>query len=73
VGNWKLVRHPREKANNLVVQKPLSMTPVPKIQLFDLASDPAEKVNVAEAHPDVVARLEAKLDRAVSGGRTRTP
>jgi arylsulfatase A-like enzyme len=71
VGNWKLVRHLREKANNLVVQKPLAMTPVPKIQLFDLASDPAEKTNVAEAHPEVVARLEAQLDEAVVAGRTR--
>jgi len=44
---------------------------VPKIQLFDLASDPAEKTNVAEAHPEVVARLEAQLDEAVAAGRTR--
>jgi arylsulfatase A-like enzyme len=30
--------------------------------LYDLESDPGESANVAAAHPDVVARLDAKLD-----------
>lgn len=35
-------------------------------QLFDLASDPGETTNVAGAHPDIVARLGAKLDEYAS-------
>jgi hypothetical protein len=27
-------------------------------ELYDLATDPGEKTNVASAHPDVVARIE---------------
>ena len=30
--------------------------------LYDLANDPGETTNVAAAHPDVVARLDARLD-----------
>lgn len=71
VANWKLLRHPREKANNLVVQQPLAMTPVPRLQLFDLSADPGEENNVAEAHPERVARLEARLNEAITAGRTR--
>lgn len=32
------------------------------MQLFDLKSDPGEQHNVAEKHPDVVARLKLQLD-----------
>lgn len=35
----------------------------PKIELFNLASDPNETTNVAEANPDVVARLKTKMDQ----------
>ena len=31
------------------------------LQLYDLSTDPAESVDVAEAHPDVIARCEALL------------
>lgn len=34
----------------------------PKPELYDLATDPAELTNVADAHPDVVTALRAKLD-----------
>ena len=70
-GSWKLVRHPRGKANNRVVEKPLAMTSVPEVQLFDLSTDPGETKNIAAANPEVVARLQARLDEAVSSGRTR--
>ena len=33
----------------------------PRIQLYALKSDPGETTNVAAQHPDVVARLGAKL------------
>ncbi|MGE0610574.1 MAG: sulfatase-like hydrolase/transferase [Pirellulales bacterium] len=33
-------------------------------ELFDLAEDPAEKHNVADGHPDIVARLQALAEQA---------
>ena len=35
----------------------------PHGQLYDIAKDPTESVNVYLQHPDVVARLTALLDR----------
>ena len=70
-GRWKLVRHPKKSARNLVVEQELANTQVPEAQLFDLAADPGEKRNVAGQHPDVAARLTAKLDAAIAAGHTR--
>jgi arylsulfatase A-like enzyme len=33
----------------------------PKIELFDLATDPGEAKNVADAHPDQVAALQSRI------------
>jgi arylsulfatase A-like enzyme len=51
VGDWKLVKR------NLLgtPKKPAA----PTVELFNLAADPSEKSDVAAAHPDVVARLQA--------------
>jgi arylsulfatase A-like enzyme len=35
------------------------------MQLFDLASDPAEQIDVAQNHPEVVARLKKWFDDAI--------
>ncbi|MGW5364557.1 sulfatase family protein [Actinopolymorpha pittospori] len=50
----------------------------PMKELFDLAADPGEQVNLAEARPDVVAELEALLDawlekRLAETGRKSDP
>lgn len=34
-----------------------------QVELFDLASDPGEKKNVAAEHPDLVAKLQARIDQ----------
>jgi len=47
-GQWKGVEQPRN-------------TP---LQLYDLESDPGEKENLAEKHPDIVARLKEKMAEA---------
>jgi len=42
------------------------------VELYDLANDPHEQVNVADRHPEVVAQLGGRLDHWVSaqlGGR----
>lgn len=38
-----------------------SHRPRGEVELYDLATDPVERVNVAEKHPEVVARLSATL------------
>jgi arylsulfatase A-like enzyme len=47
-GNWKLVQ--------------IALLPG-KVELFDLAQDPSEKNNVADANPEVVKDLQARLLR----------
>jgi arylsulfatase A-like enzyme len=34
-----------------------------KVELFDLASDPGEKNDVAAQHPEIVAKLEARVQQ----------
>ena len=43
---------------------------LPPIQLYNLASDPGERHNVQDQHPDVVARLTRLLERYVADGRS---
>jgi arylsulfatase A len=43
---------------------------LPPLQLFNLADDPAETTNVADAHPDRVAGLLLLLDEQVQAGRS---
>jgi arylsulfatase A-like enzyme len=45
-GQWKLIK--------------VALLPG-KTELFDLANDPGEKINVAAQHPDIAADLEARL------------
>lgn len=47
-GNWKLVWRPILPS---------------KAELFDLATDPGEKQDVAAQHPEIVARLEARVQQ----------
>lgn len=54
VGDWKLLhRHllgtPKKPAT-------------PTTELYNLATDPSEKENIAAAHPDIVARLQKIMD-----------
>jgi arylsulfatase A len=48
IGRWKGVRLARDAP----------------LELYDLDEDPAESTNVAAAHPDVVARMDAYLKSA---------
>jgi hypothetical protein len=47
-GHWKLVRR---------------LTPSPDTQLFDIAGDARELNDLSVEHPEIVARLEASLER----------
>ena len=41
-----------------------------KRELYDLSKDPSEATNVIARHPDVAARLVAKLTSVVRNGRS---
>ena len=66
--DWKLIVSPTKQANNLIVEEPLRASPVPEIQLFDLAADPAEQHNLAEQFPEIAEQLQKKLDSIKSAG-----
>lgn len=61
-GKWQAVTDGRWKAvrRGSGPKQPEQAKPT---QLFDLAADPSETQDVAAEHPDVVARLEAIMDR----------
>lgn len=57
-GKWKLLLTYDGEVNRYQSTHPRWAGP----QLFDLESDPHEKLNVADSHPDVVERLGALID-----------
>ena len=72
VGNWKLQRHEKGTARNVVVEKLLENTKVPEFQLFDLAKDPTESTNVIDENPEVAEKLKAQLTEIIESGRSRS-
>lgn len=70
-GDWKLQRHDSKKTRNLVVEKLLENSTVPRFQLFDLSKDPAEKNNVVDQYPEVAEELKAQLEEIITSGRSR--
>lgn len=70
-GDWKLQVHAQGKARNVVVEKLLETTAVPKIQLFNLADDPVEKNDLAESNAKKAEEMKARLDKIIAAGRSR--
>ena len=70
-GDWKLLRHDSGRTNNLIVERKLQRTEVPKMQLIYLPDDPAEKSNLADKHPEKLKELNAELEALIKAGRTR--
>jgi uncharacterized sulfatase len=58
---YRVVRHLDWKLQ--VIEKPSA------VYLYDLATDPTEKTNLAAARPDMVAKLRKLLDDHKAGGR----
>lgn len=53
LGNWKLVAH-----GDFFAEQPATK---PALELYDLATDPAEKTDVAARRPEIVAQLHGRL------------
>ena len=64
-GKWKLVRHDKGKARNVVVESLLENTDVPKFQLFDLQADPGETKDLLEFQPELAVKLKKQLEEIV--------
>lgn len=62
-GPWKLVL-PRKNTHKGLGWWARMIEAVPELHLFDMNTDPAETTNVAADHPDVVAALSKRIQRA---------
>lgn len=65
-GKWKLVRHDKGKARNVVVEKLLETTDVPRLQLFDLAADPGETRDLSAEEPERLNAMAKRLEEIVA-------
>ncbi|MFO0940913.1 MAG: hypothetical protein U0930_09105 [Pirellulales bacterium] len=62
-GKWKLLRHDKKQAYNLIVEQPLGNTKVPQYQLFNLEADPGERNDLMDKEPDLAKQLIAELEQ----------
>jgi hypothetical protein len=68
-GSWKLCLCPG--SGGWSDPKPGADTSgLPEFQLYDLANDPGERVNLAPKHPDRVVAMKAALERDIARGRS---
>ena len=69
-GPWKLELCPGSGGWAAPLDAAARKAGLPEIQLYNLATDPAETKNVHVENPAVVARLRALLERYVADGRS---
>jgi arylsulfatase A-like enzyme len=65
-GRWKFYPWPEGQEPKGKKDKKPAPVERPRVQLYDLSKDISEKTNVAEQHPEVVARLSAAFERFVA-------
>lgn len=65
-GRWKLIDNPDDFQPVCIPDAPPNHYPIPKVQLYDLQTDPAEMTDLAAARPEEVARLRDLLKRRFS-------
>jgi arylsulfatase A len=65
-GTWKLVRQAAKKPARAAGKQAAAPD-----QLFDLSKDAGETTNVAGNNPEVLARLQTRLDEVIKNGRSR--
>lgn len=65
-GTWKLVRQAAKKPARAAGKQA-----APQDQLFDLSKDAGEKKDVSGQNPEVLARLQTRLEAVIKSGRSR--
>ena len=65
-GKWKLIAGAGSGGRGIPRSRPWSKP----YQLYDLKADPGETKNLAEKHPDITSRLEARLKKIIASGRS---
>jgi len=68
---WKLCLAPGSGGLSAPVPGSGDERGLPAVQLFDLEKDPMERTNLQAAHPEIVSRLTALLERYRTDGRSR--
>src|SRR5207248_11732630 len=69
-GKWKLCLCPGSGGRSAPRPGVDDASPLPPVQLFDLAADVGEKTNLQDKHPEVVDRLTKVLEKYVADGRS---
>jgi arylsulfatase A-like enzyme len=77
-GNWKLILCPGSGGWSPPTRSPSPWTQakadnfdgLPPFQLYDMVADPAEKKNLADAHPEIVQRLGKLMRSYIERGRS---
>jgi arylsulfatase A len=72
-GKWKLLLAPDSGGWSAPRPGSAEAKTLPPVQLYDLSRDIGETNNLANAHPEIVTRLNALLDMYVAEGRTTPP
>ena len=69
-GKWKLILAPGSGGWSVPQDAAAAKLSLPPVQLYDMASDPGEKVNLQAKHPALVSRLLDSLRAQVERGRS---
>jgi arylsulfatase A len=69
-GAWKLILGPGSGGWSRPQPGSREETDLPEFQLYDLETDPSEKINLSARHPERVASLKAAMESLVSRGRS---
>ena len=75
---YKLVWHPYdhiEITGDRVTESTIRYTPKPRVELFDLESDPGEHENIADKYPEKVSELKSLMETWMkqTGAKDLTP
>lgn len=69
VGDWKLLRHDSKRTNNTELR--LQRRPTKAFHLYNLSTDPGERKNVIDEHPEIAERMKKQLAQIIQTGRSR--
>lgn len=70
-GDWKLIFASHSGGWSHPKPAEAAKLDLPPLQLYNLTDDLAEQHNVADAHPDIVARMTRQMEAYIANGRSR--